>query len=658
MSRYFLVPFLALAVAAAGAHAHGGSFRGPNGGVPPGIRGPNDPEPPPPPPSDPGDPDGPVTPGPGPTPNGPDSGHDTPGGGAPIPTPTPRGPGNGRPSGTRQLTYDSWRFWWGYNNDDILNLKAHVNNGGFTRASPIYFGQSDGSRRSIMQPTRRAVLKAVIPALLRTINRKSEHEDVHGGALVALGKVGNAGHVAMFHDALWNRFRNTAGQRLDFGLQARESAVLALGLLPNLADGDRRSVRDVCLKAIADDSLRTRERSWAAVCLGLQRDRDAVAPLLELLGRKYKDDNLPAGILAGLGLIGDPSVRETLEHIVLKGRVGKQRVSGRVRAFAVYALGKLGDPKALDTVLAVLKARKFGKLVKRSCAIAAGPLGAAAPTELQQETVRALLRYTRRGRDTTARNFALISLSRIGTERALRGLLQTADKGRYAERPFAALGLGTAVFYSDRAAKENRGAALDADLRASIVAQLAKLSVEIKDNDTRAAFWLARGLVKDTAAIETMTSIVSSRKDATLRGYCCVALGLIGKGTRDVRDALLLALRERKNTDLRRDAATGLGLLHDGDVLNLLITELRRAKSFAVQGQLITAIGTIGDQRAIAPLVGLLEDRSQPTMTRAMAAVGLGLIGDPRPIPALARLSKNYNYRASVSDLDELLFIL
>ena len=41
--------------------AHGGQFRGPNGGVPPGLRGPADPEPPPPPPSEPGPPGGPSS---------------------------------------------------------------------------------------------------------------------------------------------------------------------------------------------------------------------------------------------------------------------------------------------------------------------------------------------------------------------------------------------------------------------------------------------------------------------------------------------------------------------------------------------------------------------------------------------------------------------
>jgi HEAT repeat protein len=169
---------------------------------------------------------------------------------------------------------------------------------------------------------------------------------------------------------------------------------------------------------------------------------------------------------------------------------------------------------------------------------------------------------------------------------------------------------------------------------------------------------LARGLVKDRSAIEELTGIVVRSGDPTLRGFSCVALGLIQDAREEVKDALKLALHERKSVDLRRDAATGLGLLRDADACTLLLDELKRAKSFAVQGQLITAIGTIGDQTAIDPLVQLLDDRSQTTQTRAMAAVGLGMIGDLRKIPPLSRLSKNYNYRASVSDLDELLFIL
>jgi len=199
---------------------------------------------------------------------------------------------------------------------------------------------------------------------------------------------------------------------------------------------------------------------------------------------------------------------------------------------------------------------------------------------------------------------------------------------------------------------------MDKGLRKKIVDRLAKLSDKYKDADTKAAFMLSRGLVRDTTATEEMVTIASSNGDPTLRGFCCVALGLMGDAGDQVKDALKIALNERKSPDLRRDAATGLGLLRDADVVKLLLDLLQQAQSFAVQGQLITAIGTIGDHTAIEPLIRILDDRTQNTATRAMAAVGLGMIGDLRELPPLARLSQNYNYRASVPDLDELLFIL
>jgi len=655
--RTILSLSLVAALAAVDARAHGGSFRGPSGGVPPGQREPSDPEPPPPPPSDPGDPDTPVTPG-SDTPPGPDTGHDdgTPSGGAP-PAPTPeRGP-QGRPGGkTKQLTYESWRFWWAYNNGDILNLKSHIYSRGESTSSVIYFARTmdEQNRRDARRPTRVAVQNAVIPALRRCVDRVRDHEDVHGGALVALGKLGYAAHIPMFKDAVWNRYRNPRGRRLDFGNQARESAVLALGLLPDLDEGSKRVVRDICLEAVDDGSLRTRERTWAAVCLGLQKDAAATQPLLDLLEKRYPDDNVPAGILAGIGLIGDASARADCERILVRGTVGNKTVSDRVRAFAAYALAKIGDPKSLAACIEILKSRSAAPAARRSAAIAVGVLGAKTPDERDRErAVSALLRYVRSSRgDASGEHFAIIGLSQIATPKALHALVDLADDGKYGQRPFAALGLATRVFYSDR----GRGPKVDADLRERIVSRLAKLSRKFKDADTKAAFLLARGLVKDESAIDELVATVAKRGNAVTRGYACVALGLIGRTERDVKDALRLALSER-GEDLRRNAAIGLGLLHDAEAVPALLDELRKAKSFAVQGQLISAIGTIGDAQAIDPLVRILDDRSKPDATRALAAVGLGMIGDLRELPALTRLAKNYNYRASVSDLDELLYI-
>jgi HEAT repeat protein len=658
-----------IGILASDAYAHGGSYRGPNGGVPPGQREPSDPEPPPPPPSDPGAPGGPTTPSdptPGPT-TPPDQGHSTPGD-APPPAPTAptQGPQKRRAT-TKTLTFESWRFWWAYNNDDILNLKKHIYSAKTVSSNPLFFSskKDEENRRSAQRPTERAIVRTIIPALMRSLNRKRDHEDIHGGALIALGKIGTATYVPLFDDSLNDRYKTDRGVRISFGPQATESAALALGLLPKLDDAGKEAVRRSCIEAIGNDKLRRRDRCWAAVSLGLQQDRKAVRPMIEYLENrkhKYSDQNVPCGIVAGLGLIGDPVVLDDLIEGLRNGKLfGRDiRNKDRIRAFCGYAITKIGDPKALPAVLDILKSRSAGRVIRRSAVIAAGVLGAKASPEMKEETVKVLRSFvSKRARDPSGENFGIIALSQVGTEKAFRELIQIAESGKYGQRPFAGLGLATQVFYRRLAAAEGRGEPMDKDLENKIIATLRKLSDKYKDSDTKSAFMLCRGLVKDKTAIDELVRIASKKSTApTLRGFCCVALGLIGDAREDVKDALKLALGERKSTDLRRDAATGLGLLKDAEVTKLLLTELKRAKSFAVQGQLITAIGTIGDHTAIQPLVDILDDKGQPSQTRAMAAVGLGMIGDLRDLPALSRISKNYNYRASVKDMDELLFIL
>ena len=647
------------------ADGHGGSFRGPNGGVPPNLRNPFDPEPPPPPPSDPG------SPGPTPTP------HDQPG---EITPSDPNGPstGNGQtpvPSANRDqrnrgpktpsLTFESWRFWWGYNNDDILCVKSHLHDKSVISQHPL-FGLSDnrGNLRSALRPTQRKIETEILPAMLRLIDHPGVHEDIHGAALIAVGKAGHADHISMLEAALFNRYRNSKGKKLDFGYQATESAALALGLLPDLDPAGKRAVRRVCLEAIDDDNLRTRERTWAAVSLGLQRDGEAVPELMRRLEKRYPDDNIPAGIVCAIGLMGDceaaRAVLPELETCVLRGRLMGQEVNQRVRAFACYALAKIGDPQALNVVLKVLGSRRVQRPTRRSAAIAAGVLGAKAGPDERDAAVHALISLVKKGgRDPSMTNFALVSLGRIGTDDALRALLKVAENGRYGQRPFAGLALATCVFYRDRAAKAGEGEALNPKLRERIVAKLADLSDRFKDVDTRAAFLLCRGLVKDQSAGDELVRIIAKRSThKELRAYSCVALGLLGRNDRVALDALRLALRERGSAELRRSAATGLALLHDSGVVDLLLAELKKAKSFAVQGQLILAIGTVGHQGAITPLTQLAEDRSQPAQTRALATAGIGMIADLKELRELGRLAKDYNYRASVKDLDELLFIL
>ncbi|MGQ0612716.1 MAG: HEAT repeat domain-containing protein [Planctomycetaceae bacterium] len=668
MTRMTLLAAMMLglvAMVATDAYAHGGAFRGPNGGVPPGLREPSDPEPPPPPPSDPGTPGGPTTP-----PDNPDGGPVTPPdkGGHDTPpdsgAPTPVGPSNNpqkKAAKTKSMTFENWQFWWGYNNDDILNLKESIYSGRLSSTSPLIFASKEDERNRLnpLRPTQAAVINQIIPALEARLEDPRDHEDVHGGALIALGKVGEAKYISLFKDSVFNVYKTSKGESIKFGFQATESAAIALGMLPKLDDKDKAIVRQICLEVVADDKQRTRERAWAAVALGLQRDREAVRPLMKLLEVKYSDDNVPAGILVGLGLIGDNSIVDELCTAFKEKKLAGQEVTDRVQAFIGYALMKIEDPKALDTIVQVLKLRSFGTIAKRSAAIAAGVLGAKADEKTKEDLFKTVKSFIDKVSDPSCRNFATIALSQIGTKECLEALMSYAEDGDVGQRPFAALGLATHVFYKDRDAARG-GEGMNPEMRLKIVAKLGALSDKLKDTDTKAAFLLARGIVKDKSAVETLVNNAGDKSgDPLIRGFSCVALGLLGDASDNVKNAIKLALADgKKSADLRRDAATGLGLLKDARIVDTLIEELKSAKTFAVQGGLITAIGTIGDHRAITPLVEILNDLKQPAQTRALAAVGLGMIGDLRELPALARLSQNYNYRASVSDLDELLFIL
>ncbi|MEM8884420.1 MAG: HEAT repeat domain-containing protein [Planctomycetota bacterium] len=632
--------------------AHGGSFRGPNGGVPPGLRAPGDPEPPPPPPTPPGEPGDVDTPRGGP--NGPESGHETPNGTTPPPTPQPPpGPGPKTGKTSNSITFDSWRFWWAYNNDDILNLKSRKI--GISTSSPLFHGQGDaGNFTDAMRPTRDAIVKRIIPALQRSLNRARDHQDIHGGALIALGKVGTTEFLPLFDAAAHNRHRTDKDVPVKLGLQATESAVLALGMLPDVPEARLPEIRAICLKIIRDDEMRSRERAWAAVNLGLQRDAGAVKPLLELLDAKYTGEakrNVPAGILVALGLIGDPLALPALER-----GFQDRRLDDRVRSFYGYAIGKLASAGSVEMLARQLSSRRTGRILKRSIAIALGTCAATAKPETQELAVRALQSFLRKsGGDRAGEYFSLIALSRIGNETAIETLLDYLAKGKLQQKHFAALGLGTWVRYREQAGNPVEDETLD-----TIRKGLRRFFAKNRDTEARAAAMIARGLVRDATALDDLVDIVSKRGDAKLRGPCCVAIGLMGRQHVSAREkeALFGALRNRSDIELRRDAATALGLLQDARTVDVLIEELEKSKSFTVQGQLILAIGTIGDEKAIDPLIEILDNTSRPEALRAMAAVGLGMIGDTQLIPRLARMSKDYNYRASVADLDELLFIL
>ncbi len=653
------------------ASAHGGSYRGPAGEVPPGQRDPKDPQPPP---ENPGA----VTPGPGapPTtpPDNPGSGDD--GGGSDTPKPRPPAPSGpvGPPPGgavatpggkvarAKPMSFENWLFWWNYNKDEILNLKARVKameQKVSTSSSVNFFGDSGKRNRDESQaPTEAMIQQEIVPALLKVVADKNIHADIRGGALIALARCGGTmAHVKTFF----------AVAKADSGEDkvVQESAILALGILQL----KQPEIRDFLIKLVDDMDVPFRARCFAAVSLALLKDNSPeVFECFErrLDGRESTPD-VPICALLSIGLIGDNTKVPTLTKWLDEGRIGKNKLNDLERAYLVGALGKIGDPQALKAVEGTL--RKKGLYTRRSAMIALGQIVPQAEGDLQLNYVKKLSSYLKNEGDTTAKNFGIISIGRIAgqddaTEQVRNACVtvlinQFKTGGKTTERPYAALALGLVCF--EGSPDVSKPAELKYKLAGLVRGELQKLR---GDKTALAALAISLGMMgdKDKKTVDLLVEILGDRGlDKKLRGSAAVALGLIGDGS--AKEAILKALKEREDRDLRVDTAVAAGLLRDSNAVKELVNVLSDPKaSQFVLGSVALALGQIGDHQAITPLINILEpaktNGSYPDLTRALVAVSLGQIANRRDLRVLYHISKDINYRASVSALDELLTIL
>ena len=654
------------------ANAHGGSYRGPAGEVPPGQRDPKDPQPPP---------ESPGTPTPGPNPNPtPGPGGPPSGGGdgspppeAPPPPPSnPGGPTGGPPGGgtvtgggaapANQMSFENYLFWWAYNKDEILNLKSAVKSMEkkvATRGGAHYFGKGFGANTGDTQaPTEAAIKRDVIPALLKVINNKEIHPDIRGGALIALARTGsNLEHVKLFFEI--------ADAESGEDKVVRESAVLALGIM----QVKNPEIRDFLIKFVDNKEDQFRVRCFAMLSLGLLRENST--EVYECLERRLDGSesylDIPICALMTIGLIGDNAKVPDLLKWLDAGRIGRFKLSDLERSHLVSALGRIGDPQSLKPILETL--RKKGNFTRRSAMISMGQIIPQLDGEEQLGYVKKIAQYFKNEKDTTSKNFAMMSLGRIGGQadasETVRKLCvqilvkEFKDGNKTTVRPYASLALGLLCFETGQVSVKPK------QLKYQIGTMIRETLKELKgDKVALGAQALALGMIgdPDKATVELLIKILKDRGlEKKLRGAAAVSLGLIGDP--GAKDAILAALSEREDRDLRVDTAVAAGLLGDSSAVEELVKILNDPKaSQFVLGSVALALGQIGDARAISPMLDILEPEATngkyPDLTRALVAVALGQASDRRDIRVLARISKDINYRASVPALDEVLTVL
>lgn len=603
---------------------HCTAYRGPAGLVPPTGRIPTDPTPEPSPTPNPGgttplptlNPGG-ITPAPAP-------GGVTPGPGGIVGGPRVGGTGAGSRGGitpgafrrkaSAGAGFERWEFWWEHNKDAYLNLKASLAELVLTTSVDYYLGKSEEAQvEAALEPTDLILQGDLVPRLHAMLD--DDFYLVRDAAVLALAKIGGEGALDKILSKLGddNRF-------------VQESSVISLGIL-----GDRAAASTLvsilrgsleARKAFGVREIRPELRAIAAVALGLLGDTKSLPSLVEASQTVEARKDVAVAATLALGLFED---KESL--FALRSLLENPRAEELVRAQAAASLGKLGDRDAVPLLRRALRDKSVH--VARSAVIALGQLADSG----DDNVVASLSSTAQRGSDLQSRNWACISLGKIGGETARKALLTVLAQDRGPVRSFAALGLGILL-------GETRDSYAVRALRAGLE--------ESKENSTRGAFAIALGLARDRAAERALVEIASGKGDPDLRGYAAIGLGLM-KAHRASRVVQKVLQDNQKNPALARSAAVALGMMGDRSVVPSLTELLARAETDEVRGAIALALGQIGDVTAIRPLLAqVFAKPGSRARTRAYAATALGIIGEDETLPVISRITHDSNYRALV----------
>lgn len=596
------------------------------------------------------------------------------GGGIPFPSGLPGAtPGGGGGGPTGPTTGASgpidlgrsvhWSLWWEFNKDPFLQARGVARvNAPATGSDDFYLGtRRRADRVDSLLPTEADCVDRIVPALAALLGRE-RNRDVQSATLIALGKVGRDAEGIALEPLL-------AGAIARDDQEVRESAVLSLGIAgraPALATL-AALVRDDSIGRQLEQKERVsqRTRAFAAYGLGLLAARSddslLLAEVQALLVGALQDQSsanreLHAAALTALGILGlDPAVApqklllwRTVE--LLLDYHAKELGAGDelVQAHAAVAVARLlgrGNSAAHQRAKRVfadeLMARqRRGNALLQSSALALGMLVEA--TAEDAEFCNALQRWYDDGRDRLSRYLSVIALGRIGGEANRAWLLRAYERGNKAtDRPWLALALGLWANGAGEAGSR------DLTLASRLIDDLA----DSASRDTQAALAVSVGLTGHPDALHALLGhLATSEAEEQTAGYVAVGLALLGD--RNAIPVLLPILeRSERRPFLLQQTAIALGVLGDRLANDRLIEKIQRAESVAVLAALARAISQIGDRRAIAPLIALLDDKEASKLSLAFVAAALGGIGDKDLLPWNLPLSVDCNYATGMDTL-------
>ena len=510
------------------------------------------------------------------------------------------GPSN-RPTtpGLTMTSDDSWWLWWEYNKADFLRPRR------LDLMSAPASGDDAQQALGRFADSMRAVLG-------KTFDETSKDGDagVRAAAAIAYGRCAGASAVPRLVELL-----------SDANMVVREGAILALG-----ASGAEAAVEPLLAIARAgsiDEQQRTRisptAEAHAIVALGLGRRLGFPERVDRELAARIQKRSKPERESLGCAAMIYQRLAPCAEIEALAFQLaGDDSEAPSVRCRAVEALAQA---KAADTLSKLQDLLSGPRLdLRRSAALALGehtdPL-ALAPLmtafELESESL--------------TRGFILTSIGRRGGPVAREFLLRALAGHPKSLHSWSALALGILA-------------------RKSHDAGLSKIVCEAGQKESnrqaQSAYWIAAGLIGADEALPLLSEALSTAADPRSRMYAASALALLG--SEDARAALHARLTAEPMPQVRAAIALSLGGFGNGQDLDLIAGELNNLNQPELQAQTASALAFHATYDSMRRLGELAMRKDGPSLRRAAAIEGVGmLLGKSVPL-SLMDVSRQANY--------------
>lgn len=537
-------------------------------------------------------------------------------GGGPAGAPGLARPGMGPGQGPqRPFLVEDWDYWWFLHQESLLRVRERLH----------------GPPDFVRMPAH------LLPRVVTTLELmlRDEGADVRAAAAMALAKSGRESAVPLL-----------AELRADPVVSVRQAALLGLGVIQD------PSALGPLAEVLRDRQLERELRLTAAVGIGLLGSDEARSVLdayLEAATFQALESDLQLGLAIAAGLLQDPQMVAPINALLHS----TPSLRTTVRAALVLALGKSQDRSQRGRLLELLEDDDV--LVRRSAAIAVGVLleGTGDKDAAEQLGARLSGRGREKEPEAATSNFLTIALGRIGGPEAIQQLGRESQptRGRVigllpvslseaSHGPFVALGMG-----------------LTRSGHSAISRFLQERFRKGGTQFSRAGIAIAMGLHGETSAAGILRTTLQKKKDPFLRTHVATALGMLGD-TKSTR-VLEQLVRDEEDRELVPAAAVALTLLDARESAQAILLErLEDRRSTGIRRTLLYALGQIGDDAVVVPVLQILEDPRQTAATRAYAAAALGELLDPRPVRVLSRLTEHFNYVNHPELLSTLLVVL